>query len=119
MFAFFKRQWFFYAYTALITPSYLLPWLGSNSMFANIFSSVARWGFGVHVTSLCLAALLSFIRGVQLRTPQLALLSLSALVCDLVPLLNWIPLLPTFFHGLAILLGTDTKINISSSRLRW
>lgn len=118
MFAFFKRQWYFYVYAALIIPSYLLPWLGSNSMVANIVSSQARWGFSVHVLSLGLAVGVSFLRGWSIKKPELGPLALAAAGCDLIPLLNLVPLLPSFFHALALLLGTNTKVSINTQRLR-
>jgi hypothetical protein len=117
MFEFFKRQWFFYAYTILILPSYILPWVGSNSMMANIFSDQARWGFSVHALSLGLAVGISFLRGRQINKPQLGSIALAALACDLIPIINLIPLLPSLFHGLTIMLGTNTKIGINPQRL--
>ncbi len=116
MFEFFKRQWFFYAYTLLIIPSYILPWMGSNSMMANIFSNQARWGFSVHALSLGLAVAVSFLRGWQIKKPELGTISLAALGCDLIPIINLVPLIPSLFHGLTILLGTNTKIGISPRR---
>ncbi len=116
MFEFFKRQWFFYVYSILVIPSYLLPWIGSNSMMANIFSNQARWGFGVHVLSLTLAVGVSFLRGWQIRKPALGTLALTAMGCDLIPVLNLIPLVPSLFHGLTLLLGTNTQINLNLPR---
>lgn len=117
MFDFFKRQWFFYAYAALIVPSYVLPWIGSNSMMAAIFSESARSGFGFHALTLLGAVGLSFFRGWQIKKPHLGLIALTALACDFLPLINLIPFLPSLFHGITLLLGTNIRVDINPKRL--
>lgn len=117
MFSLFRKQWFFYAYTILIIPSYILPWAGSNSMVANIVSSNARASFALHFFSLALAVGLSFLRGWQIKKSELGFIALTAAFCDLVPLLNLVPFLPSFFHLFTLLVGTNTRISLSPPNL--
>lgn len=111
----FFRQWFFYLYTIAIIPSYLLPWLGSNSFIAHLFSNHSRAAFWIHTASLSLACFFSFIRGKQIKASHLGGLSISAAFFDLMPILNFIPLIPSFFHLLTILIGTKTNIRLNLS----
>lgn len=114
----FKKQPFFYLYIALISPSYVLPYVGSNSFIFNIFSSGQRTGFYIHLLTLGLAVLVTLIRGLLLKKPAIALLSFIAMCFDLIPLLNLIPLVPSAFHLLTLMAATNTRVDVAPNQFR-
>ncbi len=97
------------SYIVLMLPTYLLPYLGSNSLIMNA-ASAAVLGllqplFLIHLACLALLVALAWFRGVNIDKKWLAVFPVLAMVFDLMPGMNVIPLVPTVMHLLAITLG--------------
>lgn len=96
-------------YLVAIIPSYLLPYVGSNSSVINATGAALGIGFTVffwmHVTTLYLAGIIAWFRGLSIGKSWLPIFPFLAAVFDLSPGFSWIPLLPTLFHVLALVLG--------------
>jgi hypothetical protein len=96
-------------YLVAIIPSYILPYLGSNSSVINATGAALGIGFTVffwlHVTTLYLACIIAWFRGLSIGKPWLPIFPFLAAVFDLSPGFTWIPLVPTLFHVLALILG--------------
>ena len=86
-------------YVILALPTYVLPWLGSNSLVAALVSggSVLLYTF-LHCLCLIGLILIACIRAVHVRHAVLALLPVCAAMFDMVPGLSLIPFAPTAFH---------------------
>lgn len=100
---------FVLAYLALMVPTYVLPYLGSNS---TIFNGVAvGTGFGMtpmwwaHVWCLAMLVVIAWLRGARIGKGFLPFLSLAAGLFDLTPVLSVIPFVPTVFHVITLALG--------------
>lgn len=91
-------------------PTYLLPYLGSNSA---VMDSMARSGgyegpnvgFWFHITCLILMIGLAYVRTSRLTKKYLIIFPILALVFDMVPVLSWIPLVPTAMHVVTLIMG--------------
>lgn len=100
-------------YLLLMLPTYMLPYFGSNSMAATIFGGVVTATTGVplflpflfHLACLIGLCALTYMRGKAINKLWLLVFPFLAGVFDMVPLLTWIPLVPTVMHLLAIILG--------------
>ena len=99
---------YFVLYILLVIPTYFLPYLGSNSA-VGIASVAATRGisplFVLHFAFLTSLVVLAWMRGAQIRRKWLTVFPGLALVFDLTPGLNWIPIIPTTMHLLAIIIG--------------
>ena len=104
------------AYLACMIPTYVLPYFGSNSVAARLAASVVAAAAGAssqpffvpfYLHLFCLVALcvLTYLRGKIVDKMWLLVFPFLALVFDLMPVLTWIPLVPTVMHLLAIVLG--------------
>jgi hypothetical protein len=104
---------FVIAYLALMVPTYLLPYLGSNSSVVNTFSASTGMGLTIpwylHVWCLAMLVILSWVRGRRIGKSYLPVFPVLAGVFDMVPGLSLIPLIPTVLHILAIVLGAMVK----------
>lgn len=106
---------FILGYTVLMIPTYVLPYLGSNSSIVNAVGKAAGAGFNpalwFHVGALAGLVLISWLRGKLIGKSWLGTLPFAALLFDLLPGLSLIPMVPTVFHVLTIVLGVkdDTK----------
>ena len=103
-----------------MVPTYFLPYLGSNSFLAqgiNSDYSRATGHSGIFIYFLmhlgCLAALamLAKFRGDLVGKRWIVVFPILAAVFDFVPGLSLIPMIPTFMHLLAIIIG------VASSRI--
>ena len=102
-----KSSWM-WLYIAGMVPTYILPYMGSNSLFIGAASGGATAPlFAVHLA--CLIALIVFakLRGEIIGKSWLISLPIGAAIFDMVPLLNWIPLVPTLFHIGALVVGME------------
>ena len=99
-----------------VLPTYVLPYFGSNSMAAHLVTTAASAAVGrsgqafllpFYLHLLCPLALcaLAYLRGTRVNRTWLLVFPFLALVFDLVPVLTWIPLVPTAMHLLTIILG--------------
>ncbi len=92
-------------YIVFMIPTYLLPYLGSNSSFINAASLGTNPLFWVHLAALLVLVALAWGRGSIVGKPWLIIFPILALIFDLIPGLNLVPLVPTVMHLLAIILG--------------
>lgn len=96
-------------YVVLMVPTYVLPWLGSNSSLLNVAAASSAEGFNpmfwAHAACIALLVGLAWIRGSLIGHPWLVVLPVLAGVFDLAPFLNWVPLVTTGLHLVAIVLG--------------
>ncbi len=108
-----KGNNFLWLYLALMVPTYILPYMGSNSLLAGVATLGATAPqFVLHL--LCLIALCVFaqIRGKIIGKTWLVALPVVAAIFDLTPILNWIPLVPTALHvaALVVVMRDDADI---------
>jgi hypothetical protein len=88
---------------------FCLPYLGSNSAVFGLASVAVGQGlylpFLLHLAFLAALIVLAWIRGAQVGRKWLSVFPGLALVFDLTPGLNWIPMIPTTMHLFAIIIG--------------
>ena len=99
-------------YLIFLIPTYLLPYLGSNSGLSKVLKteSITHTDinpfFWLHVTCLAVLIILAVMRSLLIKDRSwLPILTLLAAVFDITPALNFIPLVPTIFHIATILCG--------------
>lgn len=109
---------FVVAYLALMVPTYILPYFGSNSAIAGAIGAAIGHRttpqFWMHVWCLVLLVLVTSIRGRNIGKNWLLIYPVLAGVFDLVPGLNVIPLVPTVMHLFALLLGAKGTATASA-----
>lgn len=98
------------AYIIFMLPTYLLPYLGSNSLLARGFGAAAgvriiHFPFWLHLAAMGVLCFLCWVRGAYVDKKWLIVFPVLAIVFDFVPGLSAIPLIPTLMHLLAIILG--------------
>lgn len=106
-------------YLLLMFPTYVLPYFGSNSAVVNAglaaADAMAGGGNGLNILMFahlaCLGGLvlISWLRGAVVDKSWLVIFPILAAVFDMVPGLNWIPLIPTGMHLAAIIVGVSSK----------
>lgn len=104
-------------YVLLMLPTYYLPYLGSNSAVIGGLGQIAAGvqdagplaginpAFWLHLGALVLLMVITWFRGAVVNKQWLIIFPILAAVFDLAPALNFIPLVPTVMHLLAIILG--------------
>ncbi len=96
-------------YLAFMIPTYLLPYVGSNSAVLNAAGASSGLGmnpaFWLHLLSLLVLLALAWFRGGNIDKKWLLIFPVIALVFDFVPGLSSIPLVPTVMHILTLILG--------------
>jgi hypothetical protein len=106
-------------YLALMIPTYVLPYFGSNSIIANGVGALVGRGmtpfWWLHAWALAMLILISFVRGKHIGKSYLFVFPVMAAAFDMVPFLNWIPLIPTVMHLLALVLGVIGAVQASTS----
>jgi hypothetical protein len=105
-------------YIVFMIPTYLLPYFGSNSSIVNLAILWKNPFFWLHLITLLVLVLLAWFRGKCIGKKWLIIFPILALVFDLVPLLNFIPLIPTVMHLLAIILGVVGANAVASQSLK-
>ena len=104
---------FVVGYVALMTPTYILPYLGSNSVIVNSASAASGQGIYalllIHVAFLGGLVLLAWARGKLIGKDWLIGLPIAAAMFDLIPGLSLIPLAPTVLHLAAIIVGVKNE----------
>jgi hypothetical protein len=99
-------------YLLFMVPTYLLPYLGSNS---GVFNTVAVannfWQptFLLHLACLVILCLLAWARGSLISKSWVIVFPIIALAFDLLPVLNFVPFVPTVMHLLAVILGVSSS----------
>ena len=100
---------FVVGYILLMIPTYILPYLGSNSYAVHIAAGAAGMfmhpGFWLHFAALSGLIAIAWFRGARVEKQWLVVFPVLALVFDLAPGLNMVPMVPTVLHLLAIILG--------------
>jgi len=99
---------FVITYVLLMLLTYYLPYLGSNSAVIGGVAATAGTvnpAFWVHLGCLVGLVVITWFRGVLVDKKWLIIFPIVALVFDLAPVVNNIPLVPTIMHLLAIILG--------------
>jgi len=100
---------FVIVYLVFMIPTYLLPYLGSNSAVLGAAAAAADAGvnpaFWVHL--ICLVVLLDVTsyRGRFIGKKWIVIFPVIAIVFEFIPGLNWIPLVPTAMHLSALIIG--------------
>lgn len=96
-------------YILLMAPTYLLPYMGSNSVLLTAAASAASGKvyalFLIHLAFLAGLIALAWARGKLIGKNWLIGMSIAAALFDMVPGLSLIPLAPTVFHIVAIVVG--------------
>lgn len=96
-------------YVLFMIPTYLLPYIGSNSSLINAAGVSSGAGmnpaFWLHLIALVVLVLLAWFRGVNVGKTWLIAFPIVALLFDLTPVLNNIPLIPTVMHVFTIIVG--------------
>lgn len=116
---------FVISYLVFMFPTYLLPYLGSNSASLNSLGVAADAGmspmFIYHFGALVSLMVLTWFRGVFIDKKWLLIFPFLAAAFDLLPLLRMIPLVPTVMHLLAIILGvacSTVRVPINNEAIR-
>lgn len=97
-------------YVLFMLPGYFLPYIGSNSAGLSLLGAAsgvpgANPFFWLHLGSLVILVVITWLRGDLLEKKWLVIFPILATVFDLLPILSSIPLVPTVMHLLAIILG--------------
>ena len=100
---------FVIGYTVFMAPTYILPYLGSNSSLINTMGVAVGAGLNPHllghVAVLAVLVLMTWLRGRLIQKHWLLALPIAASLFDLLPGLSLIPMIPTFLHIVTIVLG--------------
>lgn len=100
---------FVVGYLVLMVPTYVLPYLGSNSAMVGAIGAMIGRGFTpqfwLHSWCLVMLVLVTSIRARNIGKGWLMIFPVTAGFFDLVPGLSLIPLVPTVMHLLALVLG--------------
>ena len=100
---------FVVGYLVFMLPTYVLPYLGSNSAILGAVGVAVGRGFTpqfwLHAWCLGMLVLVTSIRGRYIGKGWVVIFPVLAGFFDLVPVLNLIPLVPTVMHLLALVLG--------------
>ena len=95
-------------YLVFMIPTYLLPWVGSNSTAINTVGASADYFSPMliaHASCLLILVVFTWFRGSLIDKKWLVIFPILATIFDLIPGLSLIPLVPTVMHLLAIILG--------------
>lgn len=92
-------------YSVPLVFTYMLPFLGSNSVVINTLTSGLNPFFWMHLLAAMSMVLIGGIRGALLGKEWLLFLPVLALMFDFLPILNCIPFGPSVFHALTLLSG--------------
>lgn len=96
-------------YIVTMVPTYLLPYVGSNSSVINGLGVAMGIGFNpafwFHAGALAILVLITWLRGQLIRKSWLISLPIAASLFDMLPGLSMIPMVPTILHVVAIVSG--------------
>jgi len=110
---------FFVIYLIFLIPTYLLPYVGSNSSIVNALGAAVGAGlspqFWAHIAALFVLAVATWFRGCAIAKQWIVVFPVIAAVFDMTPGLSIIPLVPTAMHLVALIIGArgatvDTQI---------
>ncbi len=96
-------------YLALMVPTYVLPYFGSNSVIVNSIGAAAGRGmtpfWWLHVWALVMLTLMAFARGKRISKTFIVAFPITAAVFDMTPGLSLVPFVPTVMHLIGLVLG--------------
>lgn len=95
-----------YLFFMLLT--YYLPYVGSNSSTVTAFHAMAgsvNKALWAHLLSLGVLIAITWYRGSVIGKTWIMIFPIIATMFDLLPVLSWIPLIPTFMHIAAMIMG--------------
>ncbi len=100
-------------YLLFMVPTYLLPYVGSNSAALNAYGKSVGIGFNPafwwHLVLLLVLCVLAWARGTYVAKTWLIVFPIIASVFDLVAGLNLVPFVPTIMHLCAIIVGVSSQ----------
>jgi OFA family oxalate/formate antiporter-like MFS transporter len=93
-------------YLVFMVPLYIVPWLTPSGMAAGLVSNPVFW-----IPIVCWLALiiLAFMRGVTVGYGWLVALAIIGAFFDLVPGMNWLPMVPTVANLVCLVCGAALK----------
>lgn len=104
---------FLTVYIVAMVPTYILPYLGSNSAVLNAAAAASGLAgtlpFWMHLGFLWILVSCAMFRGVAIERNWLPVLPLVAAAFDMLPALNLIPFVPTALHVTTLILGSNRK----------
>jgi len=110
---------FVVCYVVLMTPTYFLPYMGSNSLLLTAAASGASGQvyplFLIHLAFLVGLAVIAWARGSLIHKNWLVALPIAAGLFDMLPFLSLIPMVPTILHLATIILGVKEERTATAS----
>lgn len=111
---------FVIAYIIFMVPTYVLPYMGSNSSVVGALGAVAGAGinpaFWPHIGSMLILCFLCWVRGAYVGKAWLVIFPVLAIAFDFMPGLSAIPFVPTVMHLLAIIMGVVGAKAVASAQ---
>lgn len=96
-------------YLALMVPTYVLPYFGSNSIVVNSIGAAMGRGmtpfWWLHLWALVMLALMAYARGKHISKTFIVVFPITAAVFDMTPGLSLVSFVPTAIHLIALVLG--------------
>lgn len=100
-------------YVALMMPTYVLPYFGSNSTIVGALGAAIGRGAmpqtWAHLWFLASLILIAWMRGAAVDKGFLPVISFCAALFDMMPVLSAIPLVPTVLHVVTLAIGVSSK----------
>ena len=100
-------------YLLFMVPTYLLPYVGSNSAALNAYGKSVGIGFNPafwwHLVLLLVLCVLAWARGTYVAKTWLIVFPIIASAFDLIAGLNLVPFVPTIMHLCAIIVGVSSQ----------
>lgn len=110
---------FLIVYLVAMVPTYILPYLGSNSVVLNAAAAAAGLAgtlpFWMHLGFLWILVSCAMFRGVAIERNWLPVLPLVAAAFDMLPGLNLVPFVPTALHVATLILGSNRQATADRS----
>lgn len=107
-------------YIFFMIPTYVLPYIGSNSLVGNAVLAVAdqaagggngfNTGFLAHLICLSILCFIAWLRGGFVGKQWIVIFPILASLFDLTPGFSLIPLVPTAFHIAVIIVGVSSEV---------
>lgn len=99
-------------YIVFMIPTYILPYLGSNSSVSTV-AIASQDGLilqtVMHLSALAVLVVITALRGQYVAKKWLVILPILAAVFDMTPGLNVIPLVPTVLHLFVLIKGVASS----------
>lgn len=100
-------------YLVFMGPTYLLPYVGSNSSITAAASVAGEQGLLpatiFHFICLVVLIVVTWFRGTLVKAQWIVILPIIAAIFDMAPGLSLIPMVPTIMHIFALIKGASLK----------